>query len=209
MKQLLGIEQTFNITACLISWKRPQNIPKIVEKLLTYPFINEIIIQDNSKGENLKCYGRYISAKKAKNNFIYVQDDDWLVDVQPIYDTFIKDKEKIAHTGELAYEENILNNIYGSAQMALFGWGTIFDKRWISALDKYIDKYGQDNCFYRETDRIFSILLNRHHNFVRTELQSLNDRDEHAMSAQDDHIEYKQLAIDRALELHGKGENII
>lgn len=193
-----------NVTACLITWKRQQNIPKIVESLLRHPFIDEIIIQDNSKGKNLINYGRYISAAKAKNDIIYTQDDDCIVEnLGDVYETFIKDPTRIAHSGLDYYERDIPNNIYGETQMSLAGWGSFFKKDWIKVLQSYINKYGQDYCFYRETDRIFSILLGKRSNFILGRIEEFPDaHNEHALSEQEDHIRYKNMSIKRALELY-------
>lgn len=195
------------VTACLITWKRQQNIPHIVDVLLKHDFINEIIIQDNSKSENIINYGRYTSARKAKNNFIYTQDDDHIVhNIGEIYEIFTKDPSKMANGGRKDYLGCLEENTYGPSQMAIVGWGTIFDKRWASVLQRYIDKYGEDYCFYRETDRIFSMLLNKHHTMIEaqlTELPGVNN--EFALSTQGDHIKYKNLAIARCLELLKEG----
>ena len=93
-------QSTGTVTACLITYKRPKNLSKIVEHLLKYEFIDEIIIQDNDKRENLRCYGRYTSAIKAKNDIIYTQDDDCIVyNLEEIYEKFIEDPERISHGG--------------------------------------------------------------------------------------------------------------
>lgn len=176
-------------------------MPKIIERLLTYDFIDEILIRDNSKTNNIINWGRYLLAKKASNDIIYVQDDDWLTDVEPLYKAFVQNPQKLVHTGVEDYGKSIEKHTYRTAQMAMAGFGMIFNRTWATVLDKYLKEYSDDYCFYRETDRIFSILLNEHHNFVKTDIQSLNDRDEHALSAKDDHLKYKALAIERALGL--------
>ncbi len=191
------------ITACLITWKRQQNIPEIIQSLQRWPFINQIMILDNSKGENIINYGRYIQALKAENDLIYVQDDDCLVNnVGDIYNTFMSDSEKLCHAGISDYQKVIPQNIYGEKQMAIVGWGAVFNKRWIEVLDRYINKYGKDYCFYRETDRIFSMLLNKHHNFVLGDITHLAGKDDsNALCKQPDHLKHKQLAIERCLSL--------
>ena len=192
-----------NVSACLITWKRQQNLGLIIPQLLHCPFIDEIIIQDNSKGENLINYGRYVSALKAKNDIVYTQDDDCVVtNIADAYEKFIEDPTRISHCGTDYYEKDIPNNIHGDTQMTLMGWGAFFDRRWIPVLDKYIEKYGKDYCFYRETDRIFSILLGKHSQFTDGLIMELPDaHNEDALSNQKDHLEYKQLAIERALSL--------
>lgn len=195
------------VTACLITWRRQYNIPQIVDSLLKHEFINEIIIRDNSKEENIINYGRFTSALKADNEIIYTQDDDCIIhNIGEIYEKFCQDPTRIAHGGTAPYEEVIKDNIYGDTQMAMAGWGSFFKKSWIPVLDNYTNKYGKDYCFYRETDRIFSMLLNRHHNFVLGEIEPLRgERDENALSSQEDHLIYKRMSIERSLKLIKEG----
>lgn len=192
-----------NVTACLITYKRQHNIPKIVENLLRFPFISQIMIWDNSKQPNIINYARYVQAEKAENDYIYVQDDDWLVpELDKVYEKFLEDPTKLTQTGNKSYENDLKNNIYGDKQMAIVGWGTLFNRKWIPVLHKYTVKYNRDYCFLRETDRIFSILLNKHHVFVPTNVEELSDATSSwALSGQGDHLKYKKLAIERALAL--------
>lgn len=193
------------VTACLITWKRQHNIPEIVENLLKYDFISEIIIRDNSKTENIINYGRYDSAKRATNDIIYTQDDDYILkNINELYELFLKDPSRIAHAGPDYYLKNLHNNIWGDNQMSLMGWGSFFDRRWIDKnLDPYIKKYGKDYCFYRETDRIFSIMHGKHSNFMIGNLIQFPEADDdNALCQQEDHIPYKELAISRARELY-------
>jgi len=190
------------VTAVLIQWKRQQNLPRIIESIIKCPFIDEILIRDNSEGENLKCYGRYQLAKKAKNDIIYTQDDDCVVDIDKIYTEFLKDTTRMA-TGTIQGFVDVVDDFtYGDKQLGLVGWGAFFKKDWIKVLDRYIDKHGKDECFYREADRIFSILLGKHHNLVRTEIELLEDEDKSiALCEHPDHLKFKKLAIERALKL--------
>lgn len=191
------------ITAVIITWKRQENIPLIITDLLRYPFISEIIIRDNSKCKNIKCYARFTMAKKAKNDIIYTQDDDCIVhNIQGIYDKFIEDNTRVSYSGIEGYEEKIKDNTFGDQQVALLGWGSMFHKSWISVLDRYIEFYGKDDCFIREADRIFTMLLNKHHNFVPggvTHLKGKNDKN--ALCQQSDHITLKNLAIERCIKI--------
>lgn len=198
------IRMNIKVSACLINWKRPQNMGKIIESLLRWDFIDEIIIRDNSKGKNIINYGRYTSAKCAKNNLIYTQDDDCIVDnLDEIYEQACKYPHHLVHSGTADYERVIPDNRFkNGCQMAMAGWGSFFQKDWISVLDQYTDKYGKDFCFYRETDRIFSILLKQFHLFVPGKIIMLEGiTGPEALSSQPDHIKYKMLAIKRALKL--------
>jgi hypothetical protein len=74
----------------------------------------------------------------------------------------------------------------------------MFNKKWIKVLDEYIKEYGKDECFYREVDRIFTMLLNQHHNFVPGGVTHLKGKDdENALCQQSDHISFKNLSIQR------------
>jgi glycosyltransferase involved in cell wall biosynthesis len=196
-------DQKPKVTACLITWKRQYNIPKIIESLLKWDFISEIIIADNSKRENTINWARYTSAMRAENDIIYTQDDDCIIEnIGEIYDKFCEDQETVCHGGTEEYQQVIKDNIYGDHQMAMFGWGAFFNRKWTNVLDEYIKVHGKDYCFYRETDRIFTLLLRKKHNFVLSKIIHLEgEKDEHALSQKDDHIAYKNLSIARALEV--------
>jgi len=190
-----------SVTAVLITWKRQENIPIIVAQLLRYPFISEIIIVDHSKCENLKAYGRFTNSLRAKNNIIYTQDDDCLVhNIQGIYNKFLEDNTKIAYSGIEGYEKKI--ETYGEKQLALLGWGSMFSRDMIGVLDKYIKEYGKDECLLREADRIFTLLQNKHHNFVPGGVTHLPGKDDdNALCQQSDHITSKNLATERCLRI--------
>jgi hypothetical protein len=187
------------VTACLITWKRQHNLPKIIEHLSKYDFIDEIIIRDNSKCENIINYGRYTA--RAKNRYMYTQDDDCINhDLQALYDEFVSNPTRIVHGATEDYMRVIKENTYGESQMAMVGWGAFLDRRWIDLLDRYINEYGEDYCFYRETDRILSVLMKKHHLAILSNIEHL-DNDKDALCSEKDHIKYKKLAIERALKL--------
>ena len=190
-----------SVSAVITTWKRQYNIPMIVEDLLKYSFISEIIIVDHSKCDNLMAYGRFLYSKKAQNQIIYSQDDDCIVhNIQGIYTKFMEDKTKVAYSGIEGYEKKI--ETYGDKQLALLGWGSMFNKDWIGVLDKYEKIDGRDHCFYREADRIFTLLQNKHHNFVGGGITHLEGKDNlDALCQQSDHITFKNLAIQRCLKI--------
>ena len=109
------------------------------------PFVDEIIVADYG----LSVYNRYKGIKKAKNDIIYTQDDDCLVDVEKII---------------TLYEPGIIVNaikpdrIKDYPDMTLVGWGAVFDKD----LTKVLDDWEKDELFMRECDRVFTALNKRH-----------------------------------------------
>jgi len=191
------------VTAVLITWKRQYNLPQIIENLLSYPFIDEIIIKDNSKYRNIINYGRYTSGRRAKNKIIYTQDDDCIVhNIAGIYSKFMENPNKVVYSGVEGYEDKIKDNIFDGQQMCMAGWGMMFNKEWIDKLDLYIKKFGKDECFYRETDRIFSMLQMKPHTFVPGGVTDLKGKgDEFALCNQPDHLIFKNLAIERCLKI--------
>jgi hypothetical protein len=145
----------FKATAVLLRWKRPKELKEIISHLKQFPhLIDEIIVWDNRK-QNLCGYGRYLASLEAKNNVIYTQDDDTL----------------IYNLDELFAQYNnqyIVNNmkeghlkLYKNLNHTLPGWGLLFNKKWISCLNKYIQIYGLDDMFLRDTGRLFTGLFGK------------------------------------------------
>ena len=141
------------VTAVLISWKRPQELEEIKEYLGHFDFIDEILVWKNTEERNIGVYGRYLMAKQAKNDIIYTQDDDCLIhNIPELFkaydDTCIVSNLKKQHL-----------KLYAKYNHTLPGWGMMFNKKWISCLNKYIRVYGVDEIFLRDTGRIFTGLF--------------------------------------------------
>ena len=185
------------VTACLISWKRQNNFAKIIPHLLAQPWIDDIIIHDNSKGHNIMNYGRYTASRRARHNVIYTQDDDCIIHgLDKLWEAYDGSQLVYGHQAHMTPE------IFGGKHMAIMGWGTIFDRRWTNVLKGYINHFGKDKCFYRETDRIFTMLLNQRHKPVVIEVEHLEGyNDENSLSSQENHIAFKKLAITRCATL--------
>lgn len=118
-----------------------------------HEFFDEVLV----KRESPSVYERYELAKYARNETIFVQDDDAIVDF----------KELFKH-----YDGRLTNGItehhtrfYEDTGITLVGWGCFFPKEMLLNMDKYISKYGKDAHLLREADRIFTF-LNQPHNSV-------------------------------------------
>lgn len=189
------------VTAVLLSWNRPNELKEIVKHLETIKFIDEILVWKNTPINNEINYGRYLGALKAKNNIIYTQDDDCIVEnIEEIYTTFdgkhlsngIKPKA-MGHYGSQKGSE---------PYSTVMGWGSFFKKEWSSVLNKYIEKYGEDYLFYRETDRIFSVLLCRRHNTIPARIRDFpSAANSTALYHQPNHIAFGNEAIAKAKEV--------
>jgi len=180
-----------SVSACLVSWKRPQNLPIIVETLRRVECIDEILIWNNNpaiklefsdrntrviqSGENLNCYGRFVCAAQARNPVVYVQDDDALNhDIPGLYDQFLRDPTRISHVLASTHWGQRNRRVYGEAHAALIGWGAFFRREWLSVLDELPQPMRQDPLFRREADAFFSLLLGRKHNAVPGQIAHLD-----------------------------------
>lgn len=132
------------ISACLIT--RLPEYPKIILERLTLGFFDEILICTESPS----VYQRYLLAKQAKNDIIYVQDDDCLVNYQVL---FSKYDGRITNTMTLPFQKQ-----YEPLKCTLVGWGAFLNKSHLWAFDKYIGRYGEDEHLLREADRIVTFL---------------------------------------------------
>ncbi len=190
-QQQVSVAPAKSVTACLLSWKRPQNLPLIVQALRRCECIDEILIWNNNPAvkleiadshtrviqsdENLGCYGRFQCAAQARNSIVYVQDDDALnQDVAGLYEHFLRDPNGIAYALAPTHWPHRNRRIYGEAHGALVGWGAFFPKDWLSVLHELPPSMREDALFRREADIYFSLLLERKHNAVQGQISHLD-----------------------------------
>ncbi len=212
--------QTPCVTACLVSWKRPHNLPVIVQALRSVECIDEILIWNNNPGvrlefpdsntrviessENQSCYGRFLCAAQARNPVVYVQDDDALNhDINGLYDQYLRDPTRIAHVLAPTHWPQRNRRNYGEAQAALLGWGAFFRKEWLSVLEELPLQVRQDPLFRREADTFFSLLLDRKHNALLGQIAHLEGHSTPGIALWRDgrHQTLAALAISQALKL--------
>jgi hypothetical protein len=187
------------VTAILVSWKRPEELSEVIKNLHQYDFIDEIIVEINRPNDNKYCYRRWLASTRAKNDTIYVQDDDCIIsNLKQLYEAYTASQCVIGVKPE-RYNE------YFEQKSAMTGWGTILDRRWID-LQPYIDKYGVDDVLIRESDRIltYAIGVKRPHQY---ELANVIDfpsaGGDMALYLQPEHWDFKEEAIKRAKEIYG------
>ena len=186
------------VSAIILSWQRPREVGIIVEELHKYSFIDEIVVAVNKPDDNKKCYKRWLAAMRAKNNIVYVQDDDCIIEnIQEIYDSYDGTRMAIGTKGThltKCMQEGI----------GLVGWGTILNKRWID-LKPYLDRHGEDEILIRDADRIvtYAIGVKRPHNYVISTVTDFESASgDMAMYRQPEHWEIKNKALERAKELY-------
>lgn len=90
--------------------------------------------------------------KRAKFETIYYQDDDAIVPIKELLD---KSKPGMINVGmKPGHFES-----YKDSRMTMgLGWGSFFPKVMLTSLKRYTDKYGADEVYKRETERIFTYL---------------------------------------------------
>ncbi len=141
----------------------------------------EVIIRTNSPS----VYERYAAAKNAKNDIIYVQDDDLITNYKELFKHY-NGQLTNAMRGRREFYEKI-----SGGRITLVGFGAFFPKKMIDVFDQYEAKYGRDFHFYREADRIFTWLNYPHNTFT---LPSVDikpaDGEPERMSADPRHFEY-------------------
>lgn len=176
--------------SCVLITREPE-YPEIVLERLDLGFFDEILIVT----ECPSVYHRYLAAAKAKNDIIYVQDDDCLVNYQVLFRHFILNGGgQITNTMTLPFQEK-----YKDAGCTLVGWGCYFPKKMLSVFDRYIAKYGIDAHLLREADRIFTN-LNQPWNTVIQPHEDLNQTQDR-MGYQPEHYISMNEALEKAKSL--------
>lgn len=173
--------------SCVLITREPE-YPEIVLERLDLGFFDEILIVT----ECPSVYHRYLAAAKAKNDIIYVQDDDCLVNYQVLFSKY--DGFNITNTMTLPFQEK-----YKDAGCTLVGWGCYFPKKMLSVFDRYIAKYGIDQHLLREADRIFTH-LGQPWNTVIQPHEDLNQTQDR-MGYQEDHYTSMNEALEKAKKL--------
>jgi len=141
----------------------------------------EVIIKTNSTS----VYERYAAAKNAKNDIIYVQDDDLITSYKELF-THYNGHLTNAMRGRKEFYEKI-----SGGRITLVGFGAFFPKKLIDVFDLYEKKYGRDFHFYREADRIFTWLNYPHNTFTLPSADIKQpESGEERMSADPRHFEY-------------------
>ena len=134
------------VSCCLIT-KDPVYPSEIIQHLSQYPF-GEFLILTNSDSP----YRKHELFAKTKHDLIYYQDDDAICPVKELAESANPDLINVAmKQGHFEVHKD------NRATMGL-GWGAIFPKVVLLSLKKYIDTYGEDDVFRRETERILTYL---------------------------------------------------
>lgn len=137
-----------NISLVILNWKRENNVISIIDKMINYDCIDEILISngnkdsnicniiENKSNKNIKCYNdsyinniygldlRFVTALKARNEYICIIDDD--IDINEnefnkLIFEYDKDKNRLVGiTGRTNDNGNyICKDFYGEVDIVL------------------------------------------------------------------------------------------
>jgi hypothetical protein len=138
---------------------------------LKLDLFDEVILETRCPG----VHRRFELAVQARNEIVYVQDDDCSVDVTALHQ---------AYRGRLTYAisagmKTVYDKLCGS-KACLIGWGALFPRRFADPLRwaAFVAQYGPVPS--HEADRVFTFFCDRPHDVLVTPTQHLAR--EHAMS---------------------------
>ena len=112
----------------------------------------EVIVWDNSKQENLKVFGRYRAALNAKNSVVFSQDDDCVLDAAQVVSAY--EPGKVVCNMPIAKRSEY--RVLAGERIALVGWGACFSTDKVGNFQRYFNRFGMDDLFLRECDRVFT-----------------------------------------------------
>jgi hypothetical protein len=115
-----------------------------VDVLDSLPDFDELIIETDCPS----IYRRYELASKAKNDLIYIQDSDCITDIPTLigkYNGFLTNALSRHH-----------QKFYKDSGITLVGFGTFFPKKMLDKFKIYLDKFGIDDLFLSQADRVFT-----------------------------------------------------
>ena len=134
-------------SACLIT--KEKTYPEaILREVTKYPF-GEILILTHCDSP----YKKYELFQKAKYETLYYQDDDAICPIQQVFDLskigMINVAMKSGHFEQYKHKRMTMG----------FGWGSVFPKYVLKELTRYTEKYGEDELFKRDTEKILTQLV--------------------------------------------------
>lgn len=169
-----------HLSVILLSWKRPDNIPAILNNLFAIKRINEIILWNNNPELRLtykhpkltifnspKNYGtltRYPISLMAKNDTVMFLDDDLYLSepqIEKLFSEYIKDTSRIygPYGRKLINYKYNMRNRWGQVDI-IIGRCMLFDKALLSNFFKYLSPWKK---LLHEDDILFSLSQGKKH----------------------------------------------
>ena len=177
------------VSCCLIT-KESVYPKEILDNVLEFPF-GEVLILTNCDSP----YRKHELFKKAKYDLIYYQDDDAICPIKELVDQSNPDMINVAMKAD-HFES------YKNRRMTMgLGWGSIFPKSVLKALDKYTEKYGEDNVFKRDTEKLLTQLVYPQNRLQLTVLDLPSAYNPDRLWQQPEQIENMKIIEDRCSDI--------
>lgn len=203
----------FKVSAVLLVWKRIESTKTLVRQVSQIQNVDEIILWNNNPDFqytknmfdvsnitiinshiNKITFGRYLGASLAKNDKIFVQDDDWnVIDFKKIYERKKETSSSIVSVCPRTHMKDIPRNKF-------VGWGSIFDKECVKVFEDYLKYFGEDQVLYREADLLFTN-CNSYEKML-TEPSILVRDDKRSLSLEPNHYQYHYEMLKRVKEIY-------
>jgi hypothetical protein len=143
------------VTACLVTrGDQPEMMARIQQSLI----FADVIVWDNSAGQDEKCAGRYWACAQAKTPFVYFQDDDVIVPPETQVQLCLEHTTEMICTANWGHGETPA----GYDDLPLVCGGAIVNAEapW-AAIRRYVDHWPMDDEFRYEADFVVGALYPR------------------------------------------------
>jgi hypothetical protein len=208
-------------TAILLSWRRPHNLPPIIEALAGSPRIGEIMLWNNNpevrldfpgvtvinSPRNFLCFARYSLVPLAAHDTIWFQDDDLLLSnaqLEAMYAAYLPDPSRIYGRVGRNLVDGLYSadDVYGDCDIVL-GQTMLFHRNLLHYAFTPLGALPPDLA---EDDIIFSLATARRHLAVEVgPIEDLGMDDGVALWRRPDHFERRQRAVDFMLAWRARG----
>lgn len=202
-----------SFSAVLLSWKRPQNLPVVIESLRAIRHIAEIVVWNNNPEhklvidepdvlvinapKNYKCFARYCVAPLASHNDLWFQDDDVCLAPEQfnlLLRHYLSNPARIYGCRGRAIENGryVAAERYGDVDI-IIGQTLMFHRSLLAGLFGAVGKLPP----IEEDDIAFSLSLGRKHRAVHVgKLRDLGMSDAAALHKQSGHFARRQNAVE-------------
>jgi hypothetical protein len=191
-----------DITAVLVT-RGDIDLTPVLESLYTFHPVCEfgfydVLVYDNSLNLDYKVFSRYLAAQLAHTEYIYVQDDDCIIDLAH----YPWDQAGPSHV-LCNMPQGHRKNYTGAVQ--LVGFGAVFSKALVKpTFEKYFRHFPQDGVLHAECDRFFT--SQNKTVLVDVEVQHMPyATDASRMYRQADHT-HRRTIIERRIEVVRQGD---
>jgi hypothetical protein len=158
-REMIGFQ---DVTACLVT-RGDVDLDPILK---TLPY-EDVVIWDNSKRDDLKCFGRYAAMAEAENEVVYFQDDDVIFRE---HETLLS----LYEPGHLVANWGHGDTPCGYDDLALVCAGALVDRELpFLAFRRYEEEFGFSEEERYEADFIAGLLTPHRHVYLSFEIRDV------------------------------------